>query len=111
MVSHIGGHVFAGNVIIYIPPGHKASPSIAGEEVYSTKLSPLAGSGVWYGRVEPKHVQGILDETVRGGKIIAELWRGGLQTRDLTDTSHDSQSTSVEDWKARATTALMMRIP
>ena len=42
LISHIGGHAFAGNVIIYFP------------------LSPtnhfLAGKGIWYGRVEPKHI-------------------------------------------------------
>ena len=46
LISHIGGHKFAGNVII------------------------------WYGRVEPKHVQGIIYETILGGRIIQELLRG-----------------------------------
>ncbi|KAL9577430.1 MAG: hypothetical protein Q9212_006368 [Teloschistes hypoglaucus] len=111
MVSHVGGHAFAGNVIIYIPPGHKISPSQTGDKDHDTELSPLAGSGVWYGRVEPKHVQGILEETVHKGKIIAELWRGGLQTQHSREKSCDSQSTSFETWKKRAATAQMMRIP
>jgi len=65
-VSHIGGHKFAGNVIVYIPP-------ILGNEGH-----PLAGQGVWYGRVEPKHVEGIVSETVEGGRVIKELFRGGI---------------------------------
>jgi len=64
LISHIGGHAFAGNVIIYIP---------------STKLfqsSPLSGLGVWYGRVEPKHVEGIIQKTILEGIVIQELRRG-----------------------------------
>ena len=64
IVSHIGGHVFAGNVIIYTPP--------------SLKHHPLAGKGIWYGRVEPKHVEGILKTTIQKGKVIGDLFRGGL---------------------------------
>ena len=39
----------------------------------------MAGSAIWYGRVEPKHVEGIVNETVLGGRVIKELWRGGMQ--------------------------------
>lgn len=55
--SHLSGHKFAGNVIVYLP----------------------AGLGVWYGRVEPKHVEGIVDETVLGGRVVGELCRGVVQ--------------------------------
>ena len=68
LCSHIGGHAFAGNVIMYIP---KEFRSTEGGEI-----SPLAGKGVWYGRVEPRHVEGILEETIKGGRIIQELLRG-----------------------------------
>ena len=66
-VSHVGGHVWAGNVIIYIPSNYRL---VDGEE------SPLAGKGVWYGRVEPKHVEGIVEETIKKGRVIEELLRG-----------------------------------
>ncbi|KAK6438952.1 Altered inheritance of mitochondria protein 32 [Oleoguttula sp. CCFEE 5521] len=46
LISHIGGHKFAGNVIIYIPP--------------SMKGHALAGKGIWYGRVGPENVEGIV---------------------------------------------------
>ena len=70
LVSHVGGHKWAGNVIIYVPPRRE-------EEAGSSKrLSPLAGRGVWYGRVEPKHVEGIVKETLIKGNVIKELCRG-----------------------------------
>lgn len=68
LITHVGGHKWAGNVIIYIPPTFQEA---AGP-------SPLAGRGIWYGRVEPRHVEGIVGETIRGGRVIAELFRGGI---------------------------------
>lgn len=70
LISHIGGHKFAGNVIIYIPPESKTSTG---------KAHPLAGCGIWYGRVEPKHVEGIVQKTVLEGKVIADHFRGGIR--------------------------------
>ena len=69
LISHIGGHAFAGNAIIYIPP-----TAITSDQ----KPHPLAGWGVWYGRVEPSHVEGIVKETILGGRIIDVLLRGGI---------------------------------
>lgn len=63
-ISHIGGHKWAGNVIIYVPP--------------SFAKNPLAGKGIWYGRVGPEHVEGIVEKTVLDGKVIKELFRGGI---------------------------------
>ena len=68
LVSHIGGHKWAGNVIIYMPPSESSSPQ--------GKVNALAGRGIWYGRVEPRHVEGIVKETVLGGRVIEELCRG-----------------------------------
>ncbi|KAK4138626.1 Sucraseferredoxin-like protein [Trichocladium antarcticum] len=70
LVSHIGGHKFAGNVIIYLPPGLKTRDGAA---------HPLAGHGIWYGRVEPRHVEGVIEETVLKGRVIEELFRGGIR--------------------------------
>ncbi|PWW80486.1 hypothetical protein C7212DRAFT_362257 [Tuber magnatum] len=55
--SHLGGHKFAGNVVVYRPDG----------------------LGVWYGRVEPKHVTGIVAETVLNWRIVGELCRGVIE--------------------------------
>ena len=62
-ISHVGGHKFAGNVIIYIPPSWD---------------HPLAGKGVWYGRVEPQSVEGLVNATVVEGKVVKDLFRGGV---------------------------------
>lgn len=68
LISHIGGHKFAGNVIIYIPPGLQLDG----------RPHPLAGHGIWYGRVEPQHVEGIVKETVVKGNVVEDMFRGGI---------------------------------
>ncbi|KAK4127499.1 hypothetical protein N657DRAFT_661605 [Parathielavia appendiculata] len=70
LISHIGGHKFAGNVIVYMPPTLRTEDGLA---------HPLAGHGIWYGRVEPKHVEGIVGETILKGRVIKELFRGGIK--------------------------------
>ena len=70
LISHIGGHKWAGNVIVYIPP--------------SFKRNPLAGKGIWYGRVGPEHVEGIVAKTILEGKVIRDMFRGGIdQNRQI----------------------------
>ncbi|KAI0515456.1 Sucrase/ferredoxin-like-domain-containing protein [Xylaria bambusicola] len=70
LISHIGGHKFAGNIIIYLPPAFKNSAG---------NTHPLAGHGVWYGRIEPKHVEGVVQETILGGNVIADHFRGAIK--------------------------------
>ncbi|OKO98507.1 Altered inheritance of mitochondria protein 32 [Penicillium subrubescens] len=72
LISHVGGHKYAGNVIVYIPP------KMTVRSGSGSTLHPLAGKGIWYGRVEPKHVQGIVDETVLGGRVVTDHFRGGI---------------------------------
>lgn len=64
LISHIGGHKYAGNIIVYVPP------SMAG--------NALKGSGVWYGRVGPEQAEGIVEETLVNGRVITDLLRGGV---------------------------------
>ncbi|ODV80574.1 uncharacterized protein CANTADRAFT_88503 [Suhomyces tanzawaensis NRRL Y-17324] len=66
LVSHIGGHVYAGNVILYSQHKHRDS--------------------VWYGRVFPDRVQGVVHETVMRGKVITELYRGPAGPADSRQT-------------------------
>lgn len=70
LISHIGGHKYAGNVIVYLPP------SIA--ENGNVSDGSLAGKGIWYGRVEPRHVEGIVEQTVLKGRVIEDHFRGGV---------------------------------
>lgn len=69
LISHIGGHKFAGNVIVYVPE----------DDVPGFEGHALAGRGIWYGRVEPRHVEGIVRETIMKGVVIRELFRGGIE--------------------------------
>ncbi|PKK66686.1 hypothetical protein RhiirC2_23179 [Rhizophagus irregularis] len=64
MTSHIGGHKFAGNVIVY-----------------------REKQGIWYGRVTPCHVKSIIENTVIEGKIIIKLYRGSIMNDYVQDES------------------------
>lgn len=55
-ISHIGGHAFAGNVLLF-----------DGE----------TGVSSWFGRVRPSHVQGLIKEW-KEGRIVKELYRGSF---------------------------------
>ncbi|KAL4653347.1 hypothetical protein ACB092_01G296500 [Castanea dentata] len=58
--SHIGGHKYAGNVIIYSPaPDGKIT-------------------GHWYGYVTPDDVPALLVQHIEKGEIITHLWRGQM---------------------------------
>ena len=51
--SHVGGHEYAGNVIVY-------------------------PEGDWYGYVTPADVDRILEQHVLGGEIVDDRWRGRM---------------------------------
>ncbi|CAK7564819.1 MAG: Altered inheritance of mitochondria protein 32 [Sporothrix epigloea] len=73
LISHIGGHKFAGNVILYLPPSLRMPDGLS--------VHPLAGYGVWYGRVETQHVEGLVHETVLQGRVVEEHFRGAINDR------------------------------
>ncbi|KAK8968768.1 hypothetical protein KSP40_PGU001345 [Platanthera guangdongensis] len=58
--SHIGGHEYAGNVIIF-------SSSINGEV-----------TGQWYGNVTPDDIPLLLEQHIGKGEILDHLWRGQM---------------------------------
>ncbi|KAF8004581.1 hypothetical protein HF325_000038 [Metschnikowia pulcherrima] len=60
LISHIGGHAYAGNVI-YFPADSQRMPV------------------TWYGRVFPENVQGIVQATIKEGKIIKSMFRGVVE--------------------------------
>ncbi|CAH9068944.1 unnamed protein product [Cuscuta europaea] len=57
--SHIGGHKYAGNVIIFSEVEGKVA-------------------GHWYGYVTPNDVPVLLDQHIGEGKIIERIWRGEM---------------------------------
>ncbi|KAJ7204800.1 Sucrase/ferredoxin-like-domain-containing protein [Mycena pura] len=66
--SHMGGHRYAGNCIIYTP----------------------SGASVWYGRITPHEVDAIVENTVERGLILPALLRGGLGlSKPGCNTLHD----------------------
>ncbi|OIV90325.1 hypothetical protein TanjilG_14723 [Lupinus angustifolius] len=58
--SHIGGHKYAGNIIIYTPTPHGNI------------------TGHWYGYVTPNDVTALLDQHIAKGQVIQKLWRGQM---------------------------------
>ena len=60
-VSHVGGHAYAGNVLYY-PKDCQTSKDF-----------------IWYGRVFPKDVQGIVELTIINKEIIKDLFRGDIE--------------------------------
>ncbi|PIA26447.1 hypothetical protein AQUCO_09300030v1 [Aquilegia coerulea] len=64
--SHIGGHKYAGNVIIFSRNVHGVV------------------AGHWYGYVTPEDVPNLLEHHIGKGEIIDQLWRGqmGLSEED-----------------------------
>ncbi|KAF3527861.1 hypothetical protein DY000_02038477 [Brassica cretica] len=68
--SHIGGHKYAGNVIIYQSKIHRKV------------------TGHWYGYVQPDDVHVLLEKHIIKGEIVDRLWRGemGLSEEDQKKT-------------------------
>ena len=62
--SHIGGHKFAGNVLVYRRYEHSGVHKV---------------ESVWYGRVMPKHAPLIVDHTIIKGEVLRPLVRGGMR--------------------------------
>ncbi|TLD32144.1 hypothetical protein E2P81_ATG07634 [Venturia nashicola] len=97
LISHIGGHKWAGNLIIYFPKYYKGHPQ---------SNHPLKGKGIWYGRVEPWHVEGIIEQTIIEGTIIRELFRGGMpgvrlskeKGLEITDKGQTLTPISPQKW-------------
>ncbi|KAL1921006.1 uncharacterized protein VTP21DRAFT_11641 [Calcarisporiella thermophila] len=57
MISHVSGHKFAANTILYTQHGRR---------------------GIWYGRVTPCHAEAVVEQTLLNGKVIRELYRGHM---------------------------------
>lgn len=80
LISHIGGHKFAGNVIIYLPAHHPLSEKVNEVREKSSdgneRSGERTGISVWYGRVKPEHADGIVRQTIEDGIVVEELLRG-----------------------------------
>jgi (2Fe-2S) ferredoxin len=78
--SHVDGHKYVGNLIIY-------GPNADGEV-----------TGHWYGYVTPDDVPILLDQHIGKREIVDRLWRGQM---DLTEEEqkqvHQERSYSMPD--------------
>ncbi|KAM3409635.1 hypothetical protein ACQJBY_002118 [Aegilops geniculata] len=86
--SHVGGHKYAGNVIIF-------SPDAKGEV-----------TGHWYGYVAPDDVPVLLRQHIGQGEIVGHLWRGQLglseeQQKKALELRHATNGLTEEESNAK----------
>lgn len=78
--SHIGGHKYAGNLIIY-------GPNADGEV-----------TGHWYGYVTPDDVPILLDQHIGKGEVVDRIWRGQMGlTEEEQEKAHQERLRTNED--------------
>ena len=77
-ISHVGGHKFSANVIIYRRKDFKWYERKEGEVNGSQDTG--AAQGIWLARVRPEDCEGIVKHTVMKGKVIKpeSQLRGGF---------------------------------
>ncbi|KAI9741400.1 MAG: hypothetical protein M1834_003117 [Cirrosporium novae-zelandiae] len=77
-ISHVGGHKFAANVIIYRRGEEWKIDS--NEKVIGGEGEEEATQGIWLGRIRPEDCEGLIKYTVLKGKVIKpeRQLRGGF---------------------------------
>jgi hypothetical protein len=87
--SHVGGHAYAGNVLVFHPPGGVDADADA-----------AASEGTWYGYVTPREIPDIVERTIRRGEKIPRLWRGsmGMKTEDHAAAAAAAAAAAGETW-------------
>jgi len=76
-ISHVGGHKFAANVMVYRRQAIKRNGDDADDKV---GVSAEASQGIWLARVRPEDCEGIVKFTVLKGKVVKpdRQLRGGF---------------------------------
>lgn len=75
-VSHVGGHKFASQVIIWLPNG----------------------KSIWYGRVTTQDCKIIVNETLKNGRVVADLLRGGTALAGLKTGKCEKGKGTLWEW-------------
>ncbi|KAK2769928.1 hypothetical protein FQN53_005812 [Emmonsiellopsis sp. PD_33] len=78
-ISHVGGHKYAANVIIYRRRQFESGTG-GGEENKASLSDEGAAQGIWLARVRPEDCEGIVKFTVLQGKVVKpeSQLRGGF---------------------------------
>jgi len=75
-ISHVGGHKFAGNVIVFSPRSKSITPKSSKDSSQNdSKDNSVIGD--WYGYVTPKDVPSIVDSGFNH-TVIPRIWRGAM---------------------------------
>lgn len=77
-ISHVGGHKYSANVMVYRRQGRKQDGT--DEEIDGAPLNDEAVQGIWLARVRPEDCEGIIKYTVLQGKVVKpeRQLRGGF---------------------------------
>lgn len=76
LISHVGGHKYAGNVVIHRPTDAATLVAAADDAAAAKGALPEVTSTIWYGRVGPEHVRAIVEKTLLKGEVLLPLLRG-----------------------------------
>jgi hypothetical protein len=74
--SHVGGHKFAGNVLVFVERSASERERAAAAEAKEPG-PPATLIGDWYGYITPRDVPAIVDAAQRG-LVLVPKWRGTL---------------------------------
>lgn len=92
--SHVGGHAYAGNVLVFAP----------GNGVMSDASKILKNTsdvqGTWYGYVTPGEIGEVLQRTVLTGEVVPRLWRGsmGMDPLEHESAAKEAAEKAGEPW-------------
>lgn len=93
--SHVGGHKYAGNVLVFVPRG-----GLCAEESGPGPSSGVLAAGHWLGYVTPEDIPEIVARVVRRGEPVPRLWRGstGADPDAHEDAAAKLAAASGEPW-------------
>ena len=93
--SHVGGHKYAGNVLVFVPRG-----GLRAEETEPEPSSGVLAAGHWLGYVTPEDIPEIVARVVRRGEPVPRLWRGstGADPDAHEDAAAKLAAASGEPW-------------
>jgi len=99
--SHVGGHKYAGNVLVFVPRGGlRAEETEPEPEPEPSSGGGALAAGHWLGYVTPEDIPEIVARVVRRGEPVPRLWRGstGADPDAHEDAAAKLAAASGEPW-------------